>query len=329
MHSSDWGRLLLIGVGFLPLPFFSFIFLRTNDNRRRRRLELRWALLFLFFLSLFSIIFSSSSLTTKEEKEMEMEMEIQQLKIKLSKLEFILEDNMEMLNSRTLHLNENSKRIQEMEENIKFLHNSLSMIKTSQDSSKSSEEMVKIMEEEIRLLWAESRKNNFNYHILESKAYEKEIEMKALTAEVEKMENIVTEQWVQIQQLEQALQTMKIMASKVRKKSEPKVHKKQPREWSVLKVIKGVRRRYLPEVADLPDTFFLGNYISKSSISRAYDHLKTTFLAAKRWHHELQNLVKWALERNEFTAPLANKEVIFFVASAIIIIPIFSVGFVL
>lgn len=256
-------------------------------------------------------------------------MEIQQLKIKLSKLEFILEDNTEVLYSRTLHLNENSKRIQEMEENIKFLHNSLSMIKTSQDSSTSSEEMVKIMEEEVRLLWAESRKNNFNYHILESKAYEKEIEMKALIAEVEKMENIVTEQWVQIQQLEQALQTMQIMASKVRKKSEPKVHKKKPREWSVLKVIKGVRRYYLPEVADLPDTFFLGNYISKSSISRTYDNLKTTFLAAKRWHHELQILVKWALEMNEFTAPLANKEIVFFVASAIIIIPIFSVGFVL
>lgn len=271
----------------------------------------------------------SNKSTKEKEKEKEIEMEIQQLKIKLSKLEFLLEDNTEVLYSRTLHLNENSKRIQEMEENIKFLHNSLSMIKTSQDSSTSSEEMVKIMEEEVRLLWAESRKNNFNYHILESKAYEKEIEMKALIAEVEKMENIVTEQWVQIQQLEQALQTMQIMASKVRKKSEPKVHKKKPREWSVLKVIKGVRRYYLPEVADLPDTFFLGNYISKSSISRTYDHLKTTFLAAKRWHHELQNLVKWALEMNELTAPLANKEIVFFVASAIIIIPIFSVGFVL
>lgn len=255
--------------------------------------------------------------------------EIQQLKIKLSKLEFILEENTKMLYSRTLHLNVNSKRIEEMEENIKFLQNSLSIIKTSEDRSTFSEEMVKMMEEEVRLLWAESRKNNFNYHILESKAYEEEVKREALTAEVEKMENIVTEQWVQIQQLEQALQTMKIMASKVRTKSEPKVHKRKPSEWTVLKVIKGVHRRYLPEVADLPDTFFLGNYISKSSISQAYGHLKRTFLAAKRWHHELQHLVKWALEMNEFTAALANKEIVFFVASVIIIVPIFSVGFVL
>jgi len=40
---------------------------------------------------------------------------------------------------------------------------------------------------QVRLLWAESRKNNFNYHILESKAFEEENKVEEVTSEVVKV----------------------------------------------------------------------------------------------------------------------------------------------
>jgi len=138
------------------------------------------------------------------------------------------------------------------------------------------------------------------------------------------MENVITEQWIQIRQLEQSLQMMKIMTSHVHKKSILKVHKKKSTMFSVLKFIKDLHHRFLPDGADLPDSFFLGNYISKSSTSQAVDQFRRMWSAVKRWHYELQTFVKWALEANEFTAPFSNKEVIFFVASAVVVLPLMS-----
>ncbi|CAL8996823.1 unnamed protein product, partial [Prunus brigantina] len=61
------------------------------------------------------------------------------------------------------------------------------------------------LEEEVRLLWAASRKYNFNVHVLESKAQDAEDRLETVASQAQKMADIVTEQWIQIQRLEQAL----------------------------------------------------------------------------------------------------------------------------
>ncbi|RZC65301.1 hypothetical protein C5167_008986 [Papaver somniferum] len=44
----------------------------------------------------------------------------------------------------------------------------------------------------------------------------------------------------------------------------------------------------------------------------------------KEYHHQLQRFVKHEMERNEFTATIANQEVVFFLASALVTFPILT-----
>ncbi|XP_020245116.1 uncharacterized protein LOC109823241 isoform X1 [Asparagus officinalis] len=346
-----WAVLLILASFLtLPLPFLSIASRLLNHNGKfKRRFMLSF---FSVHLLLCAAIFALSDLDSSSSSNYHgLISELDDLNLKVSRLETILEENTYILVSKTLDLDEYNKQIEELEHEIQFLQNSLNKMKTSAGSSSDSETVVAALEQEVRLLWAESRKNNFNYHMLESKANEEENKVKEVTSvivkhrighggynsvsggsfsftlvEIEEMENIITEQWIQIRQLEQSLQMMKIMKSNVHKKSTAKAQKERPILFSVLKFMKGVRYGYLSDGGgpDLVDAFFPGNYISKSFISRAIDHLKRMWSAIKKWHHELQGSVKWALEMNEFTAPLANKEVIFFLASVLVVMPIMS-----
>ncbi|ONK80157.1 uncharacterized protein A4U43_C01F14500 [Asparagus officinalis] len=321
-----WAVLLILASFLtLPLPFLSIASRLLNHNGKfKRRFMLSF---FSVHLLLCAAIFALSDLDSSSSSNYHgLISELDDLNLKVSRLETILEENTYILVSKTLDLDEYNKQIEELEHEIQFLQNSLNKMKTSAGSSSDSETVVAALEQEVRLLWAESRKNNFNYHMLESKANEEENKVKEVTSVIVKMENIITEQWIQIRQLEQSLQMMKIMKSNVHKKSTAKAQKERPILFSVLKFMKGVRYGYLSDGGgpDLVDAFFPGNYISKSFISRAIDHLKRMWSAIKKWHHELQGSVKWALEMNEFTAPLANKEVIFFLASVLVVMPIMS-----
>ncbi|CAL2252816.1 unnamed protein product [Prunus armeniaca] len=57
----------------------------------------------------------------------------------------------------------------------------------------------------VRLLWAASRKYNFDLHVLESKAQDAKDRLEMVASQAQKMADTVTEQWIQIQRLEQAL----------------------------------------------------------------------------------------------------------------------------
>ncbi|CAL2225253.1 unnamed protein product [Prunus armeniaca] len=84
----------------------------------------------------------------------------------------------------------------------------------SQRDSLATDERLNALEEEVRLLWAASRKYNFDLHVLESKAEDDEDRLETVASQAQKMADIVTEQWIQIQRFEQALHiTHKFLAS--------------------------------------------------------------------------------------------------------------------
>ncbi|CAL8150263.1 unnamed protein product [Prunus armeniaca] len=56
-----------------------------------------------------------------------------------------------------------------------------------------------------------SRKYNFDLHVLESKAQDAEDRLETAASQAQKMADIVTEQWIQIQRLGQALHITQIL----------------------------------------------------------------------------------------------------------------------
>uniref|UniRef100_A0A5B7BMB4 Uncharacterized protein n=1 Tax=Davidia involucrata TaxID=16924 RepID=A0A5B7BMB4_DAVIN len=241
--------------------------------------------------------------------------DLQEAKLKIGRLESILEETIKDLNAKSLYLKESEKLIEKMTHEIDHLQSALFSFK---GDSSCVDERLNALEEEVRLLWAASRKNNFELHNLECKAQDAENRLEVVTSQVEKIADIVTEQWIQIQHLEQALQIAEMRTLRVR--------------WQVsssrctfLKFIKTLFGSHLQKLREMLDPFLfekesaLGSYISQ-----ALHQLAKFLSAAKKYHHELQGLIKQEMERNEFTAALANKEVVFFVASALITFPIIS-----
>ncbi|KAG5561735.1 hypothetical protein RHGRI_004698 [Rhododendron griersonianum] len=86
-----------------------------------------------------------------------------------------------------------------------------------QGESSRANERLNQLEEEVRLLWANMRKTNFELHHLESKAQDAENNMNLVASRVETMAAIVTEQWIQIRQLEQALHNAEVQALTVKR----------------------------------------------------------------------------------------------------------------
>ncbi|KAI6705196.1 hypothetical protein NL676_008158 [Syzygium grande] len=107
--------------------------------------------------------------------------------------------------------------------------------------------------------------------------------------------DIVSEQWIQIQHLEQALQITEVRTLNARRRV-------YPTRCTFLKFIDSIT----------------SNHLQMARGMRA-------FSAVKKYHHELQGFIKREMERNEIMAPLANNEVVFFVASAVVIFPIMGI----
>lgn len=184
--------------------------------------------------------------------------------------------------------------------------------------SSRANERINQLEEEVRLLWANLRKTNFDLHFLESKAKDAENNMNLVASRVEMTVAIVTEQWIQIQQLEQALHNAEVNALKV---------KRQVifARCKFLKVVRNLFGNHLQTLMGILDSsLFHKQSAFGSYVSQALHQLEKISSTAKKYHHELQGFIKQEMEKNEFTAALANKEVVFFVASALITFPILS-----
>ncbi|CAL2253686.1 unnamed protein product [Prunus armeniaca] len=84
------------------------------------------------------------------------------------------------------------------------IHHLQSVLFTLKRDSLATDERLNALEEEVRLLWAASRKYNFDLHVLEYKGQDAEDRLKTVASQAQKMADIVTEQWIQIQRLGQA-----------------------------------------------------------------------------------------------------------------------------
>lgn len=227
----------------------------------------------------------------------QLKSDVEQAKLNFSRLESLIKDTILGLNAKSLYLNESQTHIEGMEFQLERLQIEMSILK-------------------VRLLWKNLRKSNFKIHLLEAKAQEADNRLESITSQVEMMAAIVTEQWLQIQQLEQALHIAQMRASKAKKA-------RMFKRCSFLKWVGdlfSISPRKLNGISEL----FL--FEEKSAIgfylSRALDYLHEIFTAAKFYHHELQGFIKHEMERNEYTATLANDEVVFFLASAVFTFPI-------
>ncbi|EOY28168.1 hypothetical protein QUC31_012884 [Theobroma cacao] len=271
------------------------------------------------YLILIPAIFSCFffSLASQNEQNSNHNLLIRELhdaKLKISRLESVLEESVQNMNAKTLYLKEREKLLEEMADKITYLQSTLSSLK---DDSLLADERLKDLEEEVRLLWAVSRKNNFELHVLESKAQEAEDKLEVVTLQVEKMAEVVTEQWIQIQHLEQALQIAEMRASQARRERNMRC--------TFLKFISDLSERHVPKMFGALGS----NSLSKGSainyyISQALQQLRRLFSAIKKYHHELQGFIKQEMRRNEFTAAFVNDELVFFLASALITFPILS-----
>ncbi|PKA54401.1 hypothetical protein AXF42_Ash000234 [Apostasia shenzhenica] len=311
--------LILLSLLLLPFNLFS-IFYRTHLRPTGRQARpIRPAILSGLLISLSTILVLSEVDPPPATRAFGI---LEDMKLRVVELESLLDEKTKVLNFKILQLEQSMKMTGEMDKKIESLQKIINDAKVSHVWFSSSVEKIKAIDNEVQQLWDDSRGNNINIHALESKTNAAEKVVEAIVSKVEKMESIVNEQWIQIQQLEQSLQLTKVMTSRVNKKSLSTPHRKSKfKECPVLKLRKGVSRYAHSEIVGLPDSFFLGGTISRSSLRKAMNQFQRLMLAAQNKHHELQYSVKQAMERNEYAAPLANKEVVFFVASAFAILP--------
>ncbi|XP_058201788.1 uncharacterized protein LOC131316443 isoform X2 [Rhododendron vialii] len=223
-------------------------------------------------------------------------LELEEAKLKIARLESIFDETVQHINAKSLSLEECEKLITDMTHEMDRLQSDLSSLKG--ESSRANERLNQL-EEEVRLLWANMRKTNFELHHLESKAQDAENNMNLVASQVEKMAAIVTEQWIQIRQLEQALHNAEVQALTV---------KRSPTRCKFLKFLRNLFGNHLQKLKGILD---LSLFHKESPLHQ----LEKISSAAKKYHHELQGFIKQEMEKNEFTAALANKEVVFFVVS--------------
>ncbi|XP_039144236.1 uncharacterized protein LOC120281611 isoform X3 [Dioscorea cayenensis subsp. rotundata] len=297
MNNSPVQLLLLT---LLPLQLLSLASRLLHKPLAQRFNAARSALLLVSIPILLSAIFAFPN--AEPSKDVAFSSELEKLKLKIDHLEKMLAEALEL--------------------KINSLERSLDSLKRSGSSGSSySEIRISSLEEEVRLLWAESRGNNFDIHMLESKVIDAVKNLEAVASAVDKLDNLVTEQWIQIQQLEQALQMAKINVAKVHKKSASKFQIKGKNIKD--KISEGIFYPF-QEVVGLPDSFWLGNPVSSSLISQLLDLVRRIMSTTKNFHYELQYFVKHVMETNDFTVSFANREVIFFLASAIFILPLIN-----
>ncbi|XP_073048181.1 uncharacterized protein [Primulina eburnea] len=237
--------------------------------------------------------------------------ELGEAKLRISRLESILEERIRDVNAKNKYVSERQRKIEELEVEIDRLRAVMSSFLV--DSS-SENQKLDILELYAQLLWAASRKNNFEIHELEYKAADAERRLREIVDQVEGLAEVVSEQWIQIQRLEQAVHMAEIRTWKLKRES----------GWMTCQMVKsskillgkwfnkleGILNPYAPAAGSML-VFFKSQALQ-------------LFSATKSYHHQLQGHVKQAMESNEVTAVLAHEELIFIVASVLVAFPIMS-----
>ncbi|KAL5774393.1 hypothetical protein ACOSP7_011950 [Xanthoceras sorbifolium] len=269
----------------------------------------------LFTLILSSLFILTSQHQQQQQQQQRLFSELQEANLRIARLESVLEESIHQINEKNDYIKERQQLIDDTVDKIHDLQSLLTKIK---DDSLHAEERLTALEEEVRLLWLASRQNNFDIHILESKAQDAEDRLEVVNSQVDKMADIVTEQWIHFQHLEQALQIMEMRVQDIQRKL-------RSTRCTFLKFVKNLSGQHLPKLFGIFDSYSSGEgAILNSYMSQALQQFKRFFLAFKKFHHELQGLIKQEMAKNELTAALANEELVFFVASALITFPMLT-----
>ncbi|KAJ1257232.1 hypothetical protein BS78_K155000 [Paspalum vaginatum] len=208
--------------------------------------------------------------------------EIEALRLKVARLESLLEENANTLNSKASILEEDNKLIEAMERGIQLLVNEPASAKKSQRKSYSAGD-IKSMEDEVQLLHQEISKINSNSYTIESLAHNTQKRVEALSLEVQKIEDINTEQWIQIRQLEQAFVLTKMMTSKVHKRSRlSDTAYKWPGKETIVKHIRNIEFGICLRGA---------SYV-RSCFSHTYKESRSFVQAINRYCHEASRFCK-------------------------------------
>ncbi|XP_073151810.1 uncharacterized protein [Henckelia pumila] len=198
--------------------------------------------------------------------------ELQEAKLRIARLESILEERIRDVNAKNNHLSECQRKIEELEVEIDRLKSLLSRFLV--DSSIANQKLD-ALEEEVQLLWAASRKNNFEIHGLEYKASDAERRLQEIIDQVEGMAEIVSEQWLQIQRLEQAVHMAEIRTSKLKWESGwrrcPMVKSSKILLGNWFKKFEGILYPYAPATGSVLG-FFKSQALRLFSATKCYHH---------------------------------------------------------
>ncbi|GAB2298641.1 hypothetical protein Dimus_032711 [Dionaea muscipula] len=236
--------------------------------------------------------------------------QIEDLKLKVSRLETELEETKQQINAKTLHAGKCDMRIEELTNKINDLQTFLSNSK----SASLDDERIIALEEEVRVLWDASRKNNFLLNMLESKVEDAEEQLESITSEAEKLSGIVTELWIQIQQLEQALQITEMRTIEL-------YRQRRSARCIFFKVVNRISKE-LYHIMHFFDLYAQEGSFWSFFTSEARNKIDWFFRAMKKYHYQLQGFVRRQMERYDLTSSLANEEMVFFLASALVVFPL-------
>lgn len=184
-----------------------------------------------------------------------------------------MEENTKTLRSKAYTLEEENKLTEAMENDIQLLRNEESY----------SESNIYIMEDEVQTLQQEVRKINNIAYTIESLAIDAEKRVEFLSSEVKKIESIITEQWIQIRQFEQAFVVTKMMTSKVYKRRLSEGAYKWPGMDILLKYVRNV---------DLHGVFLAGVSHTRTCVSHTYKHCRSFIQVMKRCYHKASRFHK-------------------------------------
>nr|XP_051185501.1 uncharacterized protein LOC127299565 isoform X2 [Lolium perenne] len=350
-------------VFFLPVRLLSLAFglcIPTFPSGARAH-RVRSAAAALTMAALLTVICAVPDAESSFASEAEaLRSEIGELRLKLARLESILEKNTKNLRSKPFSLEGDNKLIEAMEHDTQILMNEEESSEKFQ-SKFYSERNIYMMEDE-----QEVRKINEIAYSIESLAIDAEKRVEFLGSEVKKIDNIIAEQWIQIRQFEQAFVLTKTMTSQVYARRLSENPYKLSSKEIVLKYVrnvdlhrmflavalhsrisvsytykhcrnfveamngcyhkasrfhKAIRHQSSADVERL-NVFFLGGSISRSCISLPYKQFRISILSAQKFHHKVQMHVEGAMRSNRYSRSLASELITSWLAYLIVISPI-------
>lgn len=210
-----------------------------------------------------------------------LRLEIDDLRLKIARLESILEGDTKSLRTKAYIMEEDNKLTEAMEHDIQLLMN---VEETKKSERKSySESNIFAMEDEVQILQQEVRKINSIAYTIESLANDAEKRVEFLINEVKKIEDIIAEQWIQIRQFEQAFVLTKMMTSKVHERRLSGNAYYWPGKYTVPKYIRNL---------DLHGMFLVGASLTRTCFSHTYKHWRSFVQAMNRCYHEASRFCK-------------------------------------